>query len=140
MGAIVGFFTSKIAGPIFGGIAAVLLLALITVKITDGAKIGTLETANEKLSVSIMDPKTGYIARNVQCETNVATLGTAITHQSETIIALGKATADAQAKTKAAMEQAQKGLDAAQAAAAKIIALKPTGDICAAALDLARQP
>lgn len=140
MGAIGEFFISKIAGPIFGGVAAVLLVALIIVKVTDSAKISNLEAANEKLSVSIMDPKTGYIARNIQCETNVATLGAAVTRQSETILGLGKATADAQAKAKAALEQAQKGLDAANAAAKTILELKPSGDLCAAALTLARQP
>lgn len=140
MGAIAEFFVSKIAGPIFGGVALVLLLTLITVKAVDSSKISTLETANEKLSNSIMDPKTGYVARNVQCEANVATLGAAVTMQSETILGLGKATADAQARAKDAMAQAQKGLDAAQSAAGKILAMKPSGDLCAAALDLARQP
>jgi hypothetical protein len=134
------FITGKVAGPIFAVLSVILLIAVIAVAVVDGWKISTLETNSAALTSSINDPKTGYVVRNAQCQTNVATLSIAVSTQSATILALGQATAAAQARTAAAMAKAQVGLDAAQVAAAKILALKPTGDLCAAALDLARQP
>lgn len=140
MDAILGFFTSKIAGPIFAGLFVVTLIGWgVTAAITS-AKVSGLEGDKAKLETSINDPKTGFIAQLSQCRTNVATFGAAVDRQTASLNDLKAQAEAAESRWRMALQLAQKGTTAAQVAAARILALKPTKPVCDSALDLVRSP
>ena len=137
---MLGFLTSGIAGPLFGiGMLASVLLGGVEY-LVQSAKIANLQSDNAKLSTSIDDPKTGYIARGAQCESNVATLKTSIALTSQSLKNLAAQEAALEAAAAKATASAQAGAKAADAAAQHILSLQPGGDVCKAALALIRNP
>lgn len=134
------FLTGPLAGPICGSALVLSLIGGAVVWAEGSWKVASLERDKAKLEASIADPETGFVARNAQCETNVAQLSGALTRSNQSI-------ADWQARAAAADARAAKAIDAARAStraaseqATRILALQPIGDVCKAALDLVRSP
>lgn len=123
MGTIIGFLTGKIAGPLFAGTTALLLVALA---ITVGVYHFELsnETARaDRLDDSINNTSTGWAVRNAQCETNVKTLGSGLDRMAGDIKKLGDDTAAANAAAAKLMANAASEARGARVRADQVLAL-----------------
>lgn len=129
MTAILSWLTGKVAGPVFG-------IALIATSIAFAVTVGVYhfelasETARaDKLEAAINAPSTGWVARNAQCETNVATLSVALDRVRGEVAELAKATAEGDAKTAVAIAGAASQIGRVRVSTEKLLATPPSAPI-----------
>jgi outer membrane murein-binding lipoprotein Lpp len=116
---MIAWITGKIAGPVFGGIAALLAVALIVM----WARISDRDKTISDLHTAIDAPDTGWAARLGQCQGNVRTLSAGLDRMAMDMKALGAATAAATAAATRAATAAAAQSRSAQQEAARILAL-----------------
>ena len=132
MGALLGLLTSKITGPISTAAALVLLVLLVTSQCT----VRDLRGELVEVRAGLNDAKNALAT----CHANTTDLTMQITVQNSAIADL-KAAADRDtAAAAAALVAARRDFEAASADATRLLNMvTPQGDVCAAALDLARE-
>lgn len=128
---LIRLLTSRLAGPIASGIAAVLAIGLALILISKNATIAGLDR-------QINDPHTGYAVRLqlaqadlVQCRANRLTLEESTRLQNEAIDAASREGAARLADLNHVASVARQQATAAQAHAAEILSRRGTGNDCA---------
>lgn len=124
------WITSKIAGPIAGGLALILAVSLAFTLISTNAAIGELRRDKSALTTSLAEAK----ADLNQCRANRLTLEGAVQRQNAAVD-LAKAEGDKRAAELARVaDRARADAAGASAKAAAILARPaPAGDRCSAA-------
>jgi len=126
---ILSWLTSRLAGPILGACAAVLLLALAALWITSAVTEADLR-ANLKTAQTQVDAA----ARNLAtCQDNQGVLSRSLGAQNASLSALKAQGAAATASADKAVQRADTASNSAQAAATNLLAAKPGSDLCASA-------
>lgn len=123
MGAILKWIVGPIAGPVFGIAAVLLAVGWLTNALVDRAELASVRTERDHLKAEIYDPSTGYLARNTQCETNVAGLTVGLDHVRADVQKLADDTKASDANLRAAMARQGAIAGATKAAADKLLAL-----------------
>lgn len=129
MGGIIAFLTSKIAGPVFGGLFFVTAIGFAVTVGVYHFELKAETSRADKLDASINAPGTGYIARNTQCETNVSTLGVGLDRARADVQRLANDTLAADKRNAASMASALQQVAAVKASSAKLLALPATAPI-----------
>lgn len=124
------WLTGKIAGPVFAGTSALLLIALITTgavahfRIADrDATIRSRDGDIAHLRESIDEPLTGWAARLGQCQANFRTVSAGFDQMAASIKRLGQETVAAAAAAKRAADAAAAESRDARMRADQILAL-----------------
>lgn len=125
MTAIFGFLTGKVGAIVAWAATAALLILLAVMWLRLGDAHSERDMARAELAT---------------CAQNTAKLRGSIDVQNTQIEALRKASADATAQAEAALAKARTASQAAHKSAQAILALKPVGRHCDAALALIREP
>lgn len=123
MGKLLAWITGPIAGYVLGG---ALALALVGVAVTVGVyhyKLADMTEQRDGYRDRIENPSTGYVARNAQCETNVASLRAGLSRLSADVKALADDTRARDAWIATALAQASARAAGAKASADKLLAL-----------------
>lgn len=113
------------------GGAAILALVLGFFLLTTTLENRSLTKQRDKLSLSITDPNTGYIARLTQSRTNVVTLEGAIKTQNEAYEKQSKAAQAELARLKKELSAAQAETRASERRLSQFLATKPKGNTLA---------
>lgn len=132
MTAILSLLTSRLAGPIAAGAAALLLVLLISSRCTVA-----------DLADDLRDERAAHIVTKTDlgtCRGNTARLQTSLEAQSAAVAALEAAGRDATARAEKAVADARVASTQARRSANALLALQPVGDECQAALILLRTP
>jgi len=136
MGLIVRFLTSRIAGPIGFGLAALLALWLLSTLATATVRVGVLRKALADASATL-DATRSDLAT---CQGNTATLQAALSRQDEAVRALAAEGASRVAAAEKALQRAKSETARAEAASARILARPPVGaDVCERVNDVDRK-
>jgi hypothetical protein len=126
MGAIARWIIGPIAGPVFGVAVILLSIGWATTTLVSRHELATVTADRDRLQDAIYNPSTGYLARNTQCETNVAQLQAAIVRTAADIKKLGDDTIANGKRIGDLMAQQRAGAAAAKATADKLLALPST--------------
>lgn len=132
MSAIIGFLTSKLAGPIASAAAVVLLVLLVSARCT----VANLED-------DLRDERAAHAMTTANlsiCHGNVTSLEGVLETQNAAVAALEAERDDAKARAEDAARRAAVANARANRSAGEVLALRPVGEVCAAALDLIREP
>ena len=109
------------------GVGGAALLALGAHDVVQMVKVHRLTTVNAKLDTSIHDPKTGYIVKLTQAETNTGVCEAAIGRQNTAIRAQGTRDAATVAAVQVRYDAEHAARERAEQSAAVILAHKPQG-------------
>lgn len=127
MTAILGFLTSKVAGPLFGVAALGLLIGFTVLKISSSATIASLHS-------EIDDPKTGYKAELATASANQQTLKGSLDQCNVSVDSISKRAAAAEARAQGALDALAGLKDATARSVAAILGAKASSkDACKAA-------
>jgi uncharacterized membrane protein len=129
---VLGWLTSKLAGPIAGALA---LLFLVFGLVQWSEKKG-VEHRVDTLQAQIDNPTTGWRAKLGTCSTNVDRLDAALTSQSAATEAQRAASDRAIAAATKDVAAAQKGQAVADAKVKKLLAPAVGADACIRLLDI----
>jgi len=121
---MIGFLTGKLGAIIAWAATAALLILIAVMWIRLGDAQGERDLARTELAV---------------CSQNTAKLRGSIDVQNGQIAKMQADSAAATARADSAIADARKAAQASQKTAQAILAMKPTGDHCAAALALIRE-
>ena len=110
------------------GLAAVVALILGFFLVTASIENHNLTKERDKLSKSITDPNTGYIARLTQSRTNVVTLEAAVKAQNESYKKQSEAASAEMARLKKELAAAQAQTREYERRLNAFMATKPQGD------------
>jgi hypothetical protein len=138
--AVWGLLTSRLAGPIASGVSLLLAILLLSTCTAKAANDKVLNHRITELTHEIDAPNTGWRARLTICQANEANLQAGIATQNASIAALKQQADAASARATAAVKAAQARSADARRDAAAIMAKRPSGDLCASALNLLREP
>lgn len=132
MSLILGALTSRITGPIAIAAAAILLVLLVSARCT----VSGLED-------DLRDERVAHArttADLAQCRENTATLEGSLRTQNAAVAAMEAEAMEAAARATEAARLAAIANARANTNAAQVLALRPVGEVCNAALNLIRGP
>jgi hypothetical protein len=133
--------TSRLAGPIATGAAALLAIALAVVWISDARTISSLRTEKAALDERINDPDTGYVVTLERARANAGQYKRASDSCNTQVQALEAETARKAAAAQAEIDKGRRDLVAANRRAAQLLVSTrlPGEDECTAARRAAQE-